>query len=206
MQNRLIRLIRYEAVITGPDGTTWAKETKQTSEQQHVVSVQSASTQEKTGSKKHEKSLTEAHNNLKLCRLQLDYVVTCAVCTRSDAGDIHIHKKKCQVGKHTAPQQQQRSRPLPVDLHSFCLWRFTGSVRVSQQARHGQQRRGVQDELPEHLLHDRQLWGGDFSLVILSTHYTTYCNHKLTLTAAYFDHDFCTFSKLHVFLHCRTFT
>lgn len=30
--------------------------------------------------------------------LQLDYVVTCAVCTRSDAGDIHIHKKKCQVG------------------------------------------------------------------------------------------------------------
>ncbi|CAG5926511.1 unnamed protein product [Menidia menidia] len=29
---------------------------------------------------------------------QLDYVVTCAVCTRSDAGDIHIHKKKCQVG------------------------------------------------------------------------------------------------------------
>lgn len=29
--------------------------------------------------------------------LQLDYVVTCAVCTRSDAGDIHIHRKKCQV-------------------------------------------------------------------------------------------------------------
>lgn len=28
---------------------------------------------------------------------QLDYVVTCAVCTRTDAGDIHIHKKKCQV-------------------------------------------------------------------------------------------------------------
>lgn len=28
---------------------------------------------------------------------QLDYVVTCAVCTRSDAGDIHIHRKKCQV-------------------------------------------------------------------------------------------------------------
>lgn len=28
---------------------------------------------------------------------QLDYVVTCAVCTRSDAGDIHIHKKKSQV-------------------------------------------------------------------------------------------------------------
>lgn len=24
--------------------------------------------------------------------------MTCAVCTRSDAGDIHIHKKKCQVG------------------------------------------------------------------------------------------------------------
>lgn len=28
---------------------------------------------------------------------QLDYVVTCAVCTRSDGGDIHIHKKKSQV-------------------------------------------------------------------------------------------------------------
>lgn len=28
---------------------------------------------------------------------QLDYLVTCAVCTRSDAGDIHIHKKKSQV-------------------------------------------------------------------------------------------------------------
>ncbi|XP_051544726.1 uncharacterized protein KIAA0930 homolog isoform X2 [Myxocyprinus asiaticus] len=27
---------------------------------------------------------------------KLDYVVTCAVCTRSDAGDIHIHKKKSQ--------------------------------------------------------------------------------------------------------------
>ncbi|PIO33550.1 hypothetical protein AB205_0035220 [Aquarana catesbeiana] len=27
---------------------------------------------------------------------QLDYLVTCAVCTRSDAGDIHIHKKKSQ--------------------------------------------------------------------------------------------------------------
>ncbi|XP_030395548.1 uncharacterized protein KIAA0930 homolog isoform X3 [Gopherus evgoodei] len=27
---------------------------------------------------------------------KLDYVVTCAVCTRSDGGDIHIHKKKSQ--------------------------------------------------------------------------------------------------------------
>ncbi|MEE6477603.1 hypothetical protein FKM82_011566 [Ascaphus truei] len=27
---------------------------------------------------------------------KLDYMVTCAVCTRSDAGDIHIHKKKSQ--------------------------------------------------------------------------------------------------------------
>ncbi|KAM3832868.1 uncharacterized protein KIAA0930 homolog isoform 4-T4 [Vipera latastei] len=27
---------------------------------------------------------------------KLDYVVTCAVCTRSDGGDIHIHKKKTQ--------------------------------------------------------------------------------------------------------------
>lgn len=31
------------------------------------------------------------------CPVQLDYVVTCAVCTRSDGGDIHIHKKKSQV-------------------------------------------------------------------------------------------------------------
>uniref|UniRef100_A0A3Q2HF63 KIAA0930 n=1 Tax=Equus caballus TaxID=9796 RepID=A0A3Q2HF63_HORSE len=27
---------------------------------------------------------------------QLDYMVTCAVCTRADGGDIHIHKKKSQ--------------------------------------------------------------------------------------------------------------
>lgn len=53
---------------------------------------------------------------------------------------------------------------------------FTGSVCVSQQTRHGQQRRGVQDELPEHLLHDRQLWGGNwhFGLITFSTHY--YCD------------------------------
>nr|MCH1932830.1 DUF2045 domain-containing protein [Shewanella shenzhenensis] len=27
---------------------------------------------------------------------KLDYMVTCAVCTRADGGDIHIHKKKSQ--------------------------------------------------------------------------------------------------------------
>ncbi|RLV84425.1 hypothetical protein DV515_00016240 [Chloebia gouldiae] len=35
---------------------------------------------------------------LNLILQKLDYVVTCAVCTRSDGGDIHIHKKKSQVG------------------------------------------------------------------------------------------------------------
>lgn len=36
--------------------------------------------------------------NVTQCFLhQLDYMVTCAVCTRTDAGDIHIHKKKTQV-------------------------------------------------------------------------------------------------------------
>ncbi|XP_038838529.1 uncharacterized protein KIAA0930 homolog isoform X2 [Salvelinus namaycush] len=34
---------------------------------------------------------------LNLILMKLDYVVTCAVCTRSDAGDIHIHRKKSQV-------------------------------------------------------------------------------------------------------------
>uniref|UniRef100_A0A8B9BH70 KIAA0930 n=2 Tax=Anser TaxID=8842 RepID=A0A8B9BH70_9AVES len=34
---------------------------------------------------------------LNLILQKLDYVVTCAVCTRSDGGDIHIHKKKSQV-------------------------------------------------------------------------------------------------------------
>ncbi|KAG9339970.1 hypothetical protein JZ751_022285 [Albula glossodonta] len=34
---------------------------------------------------------------LNLILQKLDYVVTCAVCTRSDAGDIHIHKKKSQI-------------------------------------------------------------------------------------------------------------
>ncbi|MFT7799168.1 uncharacterized protein KIAA0930 homolog [Arapaima gigas] len=33
---------------------------------------------------------------LNLVLQKLDYVVTCAVCTRSEAGDIHIHKKKSQ--------------------------------------------------------------------------------------------------------------
>ncbi|XP_023671008.2 uncharacterized protein KIAA0930 homolog isoform X1 [Paramormyrops kingsleyae] len=33
---------------------------------------------------------------LNLILQKLDYVVTCAVCTRSEAGDIHIHKKKSQ--------------------------------------------------------------------------------------------------------------
>ncbi|XP_072915294.1 uncharacterized protein KIAA0930 homolog isoform X3 [Hemitrygon akajei] len=34
---------------------------------------------------------------LNLVLQKLEYVVTCAVCTRSDGGDIHIHKKKSQV-------------------------------------------------------------------------------------------------------------
>nr|XP_033807598.1 uncharacterized protein KIAA0930 homolog isoform X3 [Geotrypetes seraphini] len=34
---------------------------------------------------------------LNLILQKLDYMVTCAVCTRSDGGDIHIHKKKSQV-------------------------------------------------------------------------------------------------------------
>ncbi|KAG7455929.1 hypothetical protein MATL_G00246350 [Megalops atlanticus] len=33
---------------------------------------------------------------LNLILHKLDYVVTCAVCTRTDAGDIHLHKKKSQ--------------------------------------------------------------------------------------------------------------
>ncbi|XP_029455922.1 uncharacterized protein KIAA0930 homolog isoform X3 [Rhinatrema bivittatum] len=33
---------------------------------------------------------------LNLILQKLDYMVTCAVCTRSDGGDIHIHKKKSQ--------------------------------------------------------------------------------------------------------------
>lgn len=42
--------------------------------------------------------LREKAINIVQCFLrQLDYVVTCAVCTRTDAGDIHIHKKKSQV-------------------------------------------------------------------------------------------------------------
>lgn len=35
---------------------------------------------------------------------QLDYVVTCAVCTRADSGDIHIHKKKSQVSTRFSPE------------------------------------------------------------------------------------------------------
>lgn len=36
-------------------------------------------------------------------------MVTCAVCTRTDAGDIHVHRKKCQV--RTPPQPP--AWPLP---------------------------------------------------------------------------------------------
>ncbi|KAM9327662.1 uncharacterized protein KIAA0930 homolog isoform 2-T2 [Pholidichthys leucotaenia] len=46
---------------------------------------------------------------------KLDYVVTCAVCTRSDAGDIHIHKKKCQEvfaspSKHAMDSKGEESK------------------------------------------------------------------------------------------------
>lgn len=34
---------------------------------------------------------------------QLDYMVTCAVCTRADGGDIHIHRKKSQVSPCLPP-------------------------------------------------------------------------------------------------------
>lgn len=30
-------------------------------------------------------------------------MVTCAVCTRTDAGDIHVHRKKCQVSAPPRP-------------------------------------------------------------------------------------------------------
>lgn len=85
--------------------------------------------------------------------------MTCAVCTRSDAGDIHIHKKKCQVG--TEPRRFGFVSGLGSSrLITSVSSRPAGGVRVSEQTRHGQQRGGVQDELPKHLLHDRQLRGG----------------------------------------------
>lgn len=52
--------------------------------------------------------------------LQLDYMVTCAVCTRADGGDIHIHKKKSQVsyGQEPPPPsrlaQPRNGSPLPA--------------------------------------------------------------------------------------------
>lgn len=43
---------------------------------------------------------------------QLDYMVTCAVCTRSEGGDIHIHKKKSQVSHQSrAPGPQLPAPP-----------------------------------------------------------------------------------------------
>ncbi|KAI9513608.1 hypothetical protein NQZ68_041939 [Dissostichus eleginoides] len=52
---------------------------------------------------------------LNLILQKLDYVVTCAVCTRSDAGDIHIHKKKCQEvfaspSKHAMDSKGEESK------------------------------------------------------------------------------------------------
>lgn len=164
---------------------------------------------------------------------QLDYMVTCAVCTRADGGDIHIHRKKSQVSpclppvvlplvvfpsavspvssppvsspptsgpdppatcswdillSHpsegnskgfspglapSSPQDSRRAHPClwtehqgplacvcgssgppsrPSSQPSVCF--LSASVRLPQQTPHGQQRRRVQDELPQHLLHD----------------------------------------------------
>ncbi|XP_035466681.1 uncharacterized protein KIAA0930 homolog [Scophthalmus maximus] len=52
---------------------------------------------------------------LNLVLQKLDYIVTCAVCTRSDAGDIHIHKKKCQEvfaspSKHAMDSKGEESK------------------------------------------------------------------------------------------------
>ncbi|XP_056280823.1 uncharacterized protein KIAA0930 homolog isoform X2 [Pseudoliparis swirei] len=52
---------------------------------------------------------------LNLVLQKLDYVVTCAVCTRSDAGDIHIHRKKCQEvfaspSKHAMDSKGEESK------------------------------------------------------------------------------------------------
>ncbi|XP_024146404.1 uncharacterized protein KIAA0930 homolog isoform X1 [Oryzias melastigma] len=52
---------------------------------------------------------------LNLILQKLDYVVTCAVCTRSDAGDIHIHRKKCQEvfaspSKHAMDSKGEESK------------------------------------------------------------------------------------------------
>ncbi|XP_038838528.1 uncharacterized protein KIAA0930 homolog isoform X1 [Salvelinus namaycush] len=52
---------------------------------------------------------------LNLILMKLDYVVTCAVCTRSDAGDIHIHRKKSQQvyaspSKHAMDSKGEESK------------------------------------------------------------------------------------------------
>ncbi|XP_006917391.1 uncharacterized protein KIAA0930 homolog [Pteropus alecto] len=52
---------------------------------------------------------------LNLILQKLDYVVTCAVCTRADGGDIHIHKKKSQQvfaspSKHPMDSKGEESR------------------------------------------------------------------------------------------------
>ncbi|XP_077449470.1 uncharacterized protein KIAA0930 homolog isoform X2 [Stigmatopora argus] len=52
---------------------------------------------------------------LNLVLQKLDYMVTCAVCTRSDAGDIHVHKKKCQEvfaspSKHAMDSKGEESK------------------------------------------------------------------------------------------------
>ncbi|XP_075900084.1 uncharacterized protein KIAA0930 homolog [Nelusetta ayraudi] len=52
---------------------------------------------------------------LNLILQKLDYMVTCAVCTRSDAGDIHVHKRKCQEvfaspSKHAMDSKGEESK------------------------------------------------------------------------------------------------
>uniref|UniRef100_A0A3B4ZRP1 KIAA0930 n=3 Tax=Stegastes partitus TaxID=144197 RepID=A0A3B4ZRP1_9TELE len=59
--------------------------------------------------------VSDLNTHLTPASFQLDYVVTCAVCTRSDAGDIHIHKKKCQEvfaspSKHAMDSKGEESK------------------------------------------------------------------------------------------------
>lgn len=84
---------------------------------------------------------------------------------RGDLRRLHAHRRR----RHPRPQEEESgedaaahaavAKAAGLDPAPSPLW--TGGVCVAQQARHGQQGGGVKDELPQHLLHDRQLRGGD---------------------------------------------
>ncbi|XP_061662339.1 uncharacterized protein KIAA0930 homolog isoform X1 [Syngnathoides biaculeatus] len=85
--------------------------------------------------------------------------VASPACVRACARDVHCVRPSVRVAAGLRGDVR-RVHAIGRRRHSRPQEEMSGSLCVSQQTRHGQQRGGVQDELPQHLFHDRQLRGG----------------------------------------------